>query len=280
MPSFSEASTSRYVEVGGLKLHYNDAGDGPVVIMLHGAGPGASGWSNFSRNIRPFVEKGFRVILLDLPGFNKSVPTVTAMPRFLLNAQAVKGLMDVLGIERAHLVGNSMGGGSSLAFALEFPERLHRMVLMGPAGLGPSLMQALPMEGIKLLFALYRQPNMENLQRMLRVFIYDQSLLSEDLIQQRYDNMMAIPEHLSNFLKCMELNHIASTDYSLRLSEIQAETLVTWGRDDRFVPLDWGLKLLWGMPNAQLHIFNRCGHWAQWERANEFNPLALDFLQD
>lgn len=279
MAEFTEASTSRFVKVNGLNLHYNDAGQGEAVVMLHGAGPGASGWSNFNRNIGAFVDAGYRVLLLDCPGFNKSESVASVSNRFLLNAQAVKGLIDELGIERIHLVGNSMGGASSLAFATEYPEALDKMVLMGPAGLGQSQFHALPMEGIKLLFQLYREPTLENLQRMIQVFVFDPTQIEDDLIRMRYENMMNHPEHLSNWVKAFDENpRSIMVDYSPRLAEIKAKTLVAWGRDDRFVPLDWGLKLLWGLPDARLHIFNRCGHWAQWEHAEEFNRLALDFL--
>ena len=67
-------------------------------------------------------------------------------------------------------------------------------------------------------------------------------------------------------------------DFSPRLAEIQAETLVIWGRNDRFVPMDTGLRLIAGIPNSELHIFNRCGHWAQWEHADKFNRMVVDFL--
>ncbi|TXG87109.1 MAG: alpha/beta fold hydrolase, partial [Zoogloea sp.] len=67
-------------------------------------------------------------------------------------------------------------------------------------------------------------------------------------------------------------------DFGPRLGEVTAPALVIWGRDDRFVPMDVGLRLIWGMPNAELHIFNRCGHWAQWEHADKFNRMVLDFL--
>ena len=279
MATLTEAATSKYVTVDGLKLHYNEAGEGEAVIMLHGAGPGASGWANFSRNIDAFVAGGYRVILLDCPGFNKSDPVDTLSNRFLFNARAVKGLMDKLRIDQAHLVGNSMGGGTSLAFALEYPERLGKMILMGPAGLGPSLFQALPMEGIKLLFQLYREPTLENLKRMIQVFVFDASQISDELMKGRYDSMMLNPLHLVNWVKVFEENpRSVAADYTPRLSEIKAKTLVTWGRDDRFVPLDWGLKVIWGMPDARLHVFSHCGHWAQWEHADEFNRLSLDFL--
>lgn len=279
MSELTESSTSRVVEADGHRLHYHDAGRGPVVIMLHGGGPGAGGWSNFNRNIGAFVEAGYRTILLDCPGFNKSSPIVSAEPRGLINARAVRALMEVLGIQKAHLIGNSMGGLSALTFALEFPDRLDRMILMGSAGLGQSLFQPTPQEGIKLLMKLYKQPTLENLQAMLQVFVYDTSVLTDELVQQRWQAMQRSQVHLANFVKSNEMNPRALfVDLTPRLGEIKARTLVVWGRDDRFVPLDNGLKAVWGIPDADLQIFGRCGHWAQWEHAGKFNRLALGFL--
>jgi 2-hydroxy-6-oxo-6-phenylhexa-2,4-dienoate hydrolase len=279
MTELTESGTSRTVELDGHHLHYHDAGRGPVVIMLHGGGPGAGGWSNFNRNIGPFVAAGYRVILLDCPGFNRSFPIVSADPRGLINARAVRGLMNVLGIPRAHLIGNSMGGLSALTFALEYPDRLDRMILMGSAGLGQSLFQPSPQEGIKLLMRLYRQPSLENLKAMLEVFVYDPSALTEELLQQRWQSIQRSQEHLQNFVRSNELNPRALfVDFTPRLGEIKAKTLVIWGRDDRFVPLDNGIKAVWGIPDADLQVFGRCGHWAQWEHADKFNRLAVDFL--
>ena len=282
MTALTEAGTSRYADVDCLRLHYNEAGPstGPAVILLHGGGPGAGGWSNFHRNIEAFAAAGFRTLLLDCPGFNKSGAIVSADPRGLINARAVNGLMDALGIERAHLIGNSMGGLSALTFALEYPQRLDRMILMGAAGLGQSLFQPSPQEGIKLLMKLYRQPTIDNLQAMLNVFVYDPSVLTPELIQSRLDGMQRNAEHLANFVKSNEMNPRALfVDLTPRLPEIKAKTLVIWGRDDRFVPLDNGIKAVWGIPDADLVVFGRCGHWAQWEHADKFNALAIDFLK-
>jgi len=177
MSQLTEAGTSRYVEAGGMKLHYNEAGSGEAVIMLHGGGPGAGGWSNFSKNFGPFAER-YRTVLLDCPGFNKSDTILSSEPRDLINARAVRDLMDALGIQKAHLIGNSMGGASSIRFALEFPDRIDRLILMGAAGGGQSLFQPLPLEGIKLLFKVYMHPTMDNLKQMMNVFIYDQKQLT------------------------------------------------------------------------------------------------------
>jgi 2-hydroxy-6-oxonona-2,4-dienedioate hydrolase len=279
----TEAATSKFVRIQdgdlNLQLHYNDAGQGAeTVVMLHGSGPGASGWANFARNVEPLVNAGYRVILLDCPGWSKSDPIVNTGSRSDLNARALKGLMDALGLEQAHLIGNSMGAHSTVAFALANPTRVGKLVLMGGGTGGPSQFVPMPTEGIKLIGALYRDPTIENLKRMMNVFVYDTSQLTDELFQARLNNMLARRDHLENFVKSVEANPKQFPDLGHRLGEIAAPTLIIWGRDDRFVPMDVGLRLIWGIPNAQMHIFNRCGHWAQWEHADAFNRMVLDFL--
>ncbi|WP_082797329.1 alpha/beta fold hydrolase [Neobacillus drentensis] len=281
----TEESTSKYVQLGELKLHYHEAGEGEAIIMLHGGGPGAGGWSNYSRNIGPLAEKRYRVILPDCPGFHKSGPIVTAEPRRLVHARAVVELMDALDIQKAHVVGNSLGGQSAIAFALEYPERLDKLILMGPGGfLGPSLFNPMPTEGTKLLFNVfqeYENPSFDKFNKLMKLFVYDSSELTEELVQSRFESMLSNDcEHLRNFIKSRELAPPDGlfTDITPRIKEIQAKSLVIWGRDDRFVSLDHALKLIWELPDARLHIFAQCGHWAQWEKADEFNRLLADFL--
>jgi 2-hydroxy-6-oxo-6-phenylhexa-2,4-dienoate hydrolase len=282
--TLTESSTSRFVTINepGLEnftVHYNDAGSGPTVAMLHGGGPGASGWSNYYRNLDALVNAGFRVLLLDSPGFNKSGEIVSEVPRNLLNARATKGVLDALGIAKAHLVGNSMGGASALSFALEFPDRMDRMVLMGPGAQGPSIIQPQPGEGIKRMFKLYAQPNYENFEAMLEVFVYNPGAITEELRQGRWNNIESNLNHLKNFVESSKLCPVTTWDVSARFPEIRHKTLVTWGRDDRFVPLDHGLRMINTLQDARLHILPKCGHWAQWEHAEEFNRLVIDFLK-
>ncbi|SDI15486.1 alpha/beta fold hydrolase [Pseudomonas panipatensis] len=279
----SEASSSRFARIRegelDLQLHYNDLGEGTeTVVMLHGSGPGASGWANFSRNIEPLLAAGYRVLLMDCPGWSKSDPIVCAGSRSDLNASALKGLLDVLGLERVHVLGNSMGGHSAVAFALANPPRVGKLVLMGGGTGGASPFVPMPTEGIKLLQELYREPSIDNLKTMMNVFVYDSADLTEALFQTRLDNMLSRREHLDNFVQSLALNPKQFPDFSPRLGEIKAQTLIVWGRNDRFVPLDTGLRLLAGIPNSALHVFNNCGHWAQWEHAEAFNRLVLDFL--
>ena len=281
--TLSEASTSQFVRIQDgeldLNIHYNDCGAGAeTVVMLHGSGPGASGWANFNRNIEPLVAAGYRVILMDCPGWSKSDSIVCTGSRSDLNARVLKGLVDALQLDRVHILGNSMGGHSAVAFALANPERIGKLVLMGGGTGGASLFTPMPTEGIKLLQGLYREPTIDNLKKMMNVFVFDSSDLTEELFQARLDNMLNRRDHLENFVKSLAANPKQFPDFSPRLAEIKAQTLVIWGSNDRFVPMDTGLRLLAGLPNAELHVFNRCGHWAQWEHADKFNRMVLDFL--
>ncbi|SDP36609.1 alpha/beta fold hydrolase [Ectopseudomonas guguanensis] len=286
MTAFTESATSRSVRIAEdgreLNIHYNDCDPGnarETVVMLHGSGPGASGWANFNRNIEPLVEAGYRVVLLDCPGWSKSDSIVSAESRSDLNARILKGLVDQLGLDRVHILGNSMGGHSAVAFALSHPQRVGKLVLMGGGTGGASAFVPMPTEGIKLLNGLYREPTIDNLKKMMDVFVFDPSDLTEELFQTRLDNMLSRREHLDNFVASLAANPKQFPDFGPRLGEIQAQTLVVWGRNDRFVPMDVGLRLIAGIPNAELHVFNNCGHWAQWEHADRFNRLVLDFLQ-
>lgn len=284
---YTEAASSRFVNVHDgeveYKVHYNDVGpaSGQVIVMLHGSGPGATGWANFHRNVAPFAAAGYRVLLIDMPGFGRSDAFLnTAGSRSDFNGRIVKLVLDQIDVERAHLIGNSMGGHSSMAFALACPERIGKLVLMGGGTGGPSQFVPMPTEGIKLLNHVYREPTLENVKRMMNVFVFDASTLTDDLLQLRVDNMLARRDHLDNWVKSLVANPKQFSDYGPRLGEVKAPALIIWGRDDRFVPFDIGLRLLWGMPNAEMHIFNRCGHWAQWEHADKFNRMVLAFLAE
>ncbi|MBN7768370.1 alpha/beta fold hydrolase [Marinobacter daepoensis] len=281
---WTETGTSKFVSIregdSDLNIHYNDTEVGTeVVVMLHGSGPGASGWANFNRNIQPLTDAGYRVILLDCPGWSKSDTVLNTGSRSHLNARVLKGLIDALGLEKVHIIGNSMGGHSTVAFTLDYPEHVDKIILMGGGTGGGSLFTPMPAEGIKRIGKLYREPTMDNLRDMMDIFVYDTSHLTEALFQTRLNNMLARRDHLDNFVKSLTANPRQFPDVGHRLSEITNETLIVWGRDDRFVPMDIGLRLLNGIPRSELHIFNRCGHWVQWEYADKFNRMVLDFLK-
>lgn len=282
--SHSFEATSRFVQLGDLRLHYNDAGQGDVLVMLHGGGPGATGWSNFKQNLPAFASR-FRVLLVDQPQFGRSDKPSTSEQFNAFAARALRDLMDELEIRQAHFLGNSLGGGTSLRFALDYPDRTNRLVLMGPGNACLPVLSPEPSEGVKILanFLAPPGPSREKLEAFVRIMVYDQSLVTEELIDERWEVARdpSVVRGLANFLGTVmgtneEQRHTA--EVWREIEHIRHRTLITWGRDDRVLPLDGALFALHRMQDARLHVFPRCGHWAQLERAREFERLAIDFL--
>src|SRR5512146_3073201 len=172
-----------------MHLHYEQAGPGTgtPVVLLHGGGPGASGMSNFGRNLPVFAER-FRTLVVDQPGFGKSDKPPVTENYFRFSAQALAGLLDELGIGRVHLVGNSLGGGTAVRFALSYPDRADRLVLMGPGGLSLNVFAPDPTEGVRRLaeFPAPPGPSREKMAEFLRTLVFDQRLITEELIDERF----------------------------------------------------------------------------------------------
>lgn len=286
MTALGFEATSRYADVGGLRLHYHEAGSehGTTVVLLHGGGPGASAWSNFRRTI-PVFAKTFRVLAVDQPGFGLSDKPTEHDQYFTHSARALRGLVDALGVDRAHLLGNSLGGGAAVRFALDHPDRAGRLVLMGPGGLSVNVFAPDPTEGVRALgrFGAKPGPTKEKLEAFLRTMVYDQSLITEELVEERFaaastpESLRAMAAMGASFSRpdSFEQGMLWREAYRLR-----QRVLLVWGREDRVNPLDGALLALKLIPRAQLHVFGRCGHWAQVEKFDEFNRLAIDFLTD
>ncbi|ATL65385.1 4,5:9,10-diseco-3-hydroxy-5,9,17-trioxoandrosta-1(10),2-diene-4-oate hydrolase [Nocardia terpenica] len=281
-PTFE--STSRYAQVRpDLTLHYHEAGvgNGPTIVLLHGGGPGASSWSNFARNIAVLAER-YHVLAVDQPGFGLSDKPTEHPQYFVHSSSALLDLLDTLQItERVHLLGNSLGGGTAVRFALDHPHRAGRLILMGPGGLSTNLFAPDPTEGVKALGRFNAEPTRENLEKFLRIMVFDQSLVTPELIEERFA-VAATPESLAA-MRAMGKS-FAGADFEQGMLwreafRLRQPVLLIWGREDRVNPLDGALVALKTIPRAQLHVFGGCGHWAQLEKFDEFNKLALDFLE-
>ncbi|MGI5472700.1 4,5:9,10-diseco-3-hydroxy-5,9,17-trioxoandrosta-1(10),2-diene-4-oate hydrolase [Streptomyces sp. CA-132043] len=280
-------STSRTAEAAGIALHYHEAGpadrpDAPVVIMLHGGGPGASGWSNFGANL-PVFARTFRTLLVDQPCFGRSAKPEPDRDYFSYSAGAVAALMDELGIERAHFIGNSLGGGTSVRMALNHPDKVGKLLLMGPGGISLNLFAPDPTEGIKRLFEFQSapEPTKEQLRAFLSVMAYDRSIVTDELVEERWASATDPETKLGNArMAAAFANPAWAQDWMLwrQAHRITQPVLLTWGREDRTNPLDGALVALKTIPDARLHVFPHCGHWAQTEQADEFNRLAVDFF--
>jgi pimeloyl-ACP methyl ester carboxylesterase len=268
---------SKFITVEGVRLHYQELGGGHPVVCIHGAGPGASAESNFKLNAAAFAEK-FRVILYDMPQYGKSAKIVLTEPRLKYNARLLHGFLAALGIDKVHVVGNSMGGQVGMKFGIDYPDRLSRIVIIGSGGV-TSIFAPSPVEGVKMIGRYYKGsgPSREKLRELLQTILYDASFLTEETFQERYQASID-PETVELFGK--RQGEIARENLGPDLPKLKAKLLAIWGMDDRFGALDVGLQITRTVPDGQMHIFTKCGHWAQVEHAAEFNRLVTDFLRN
>jgi 4,5:9,10-diseco-3-hydroxy-5,9,17-trioxoandrosta-1(10),2-diene-4-oate hydrolase len=276
----------RFADTAMMRLHYHEAGsaqgESPPVVLLHGGGPGASAWSNFGRNLPVFAAR-FRTLMLDQPGFGQSYATAVEGNYFTYAARALASLLDCLGIERVHLVGNSLGGGTAVRFALNYPDRAAKLVLMGPGGVSLNVLAPDPTEGVKRLaeFAAPPGPSKEKMAAFLRTLVFREKMITDELVAERYEQASK-PEALAAMAALgMSFYDPATAEDGMlwrELHRLRHEVLLIWGREDRVNPLDGALIALKQIRKAQLHVFGGCGHWAQLEKFDEFNRLAIGFL--
>lgn len=258
------------------------------LVLLHGGGPGATGVSNYARNIDVLAAAGYRVLVPDMPGYGRSSKAVDHTDPFGDLAVFVRGLLDVLEVETTHLVGNSYGGAAALRLALDRPDRVARLVLMGPGGIGTT--RALPTGGLTALLDYYggEGPSRAKLAAFVRDhLVFDPSDIPEDLLDLRYrasiDPAVVADPPLRRPSGRGALRTLWRMDFTrdrARLTRCQVPTLVVWGTHDKVNRPSGGPWLARTMPNCDLYLFARTGHWAQYERASRFNRLLLDWLED
>ncbi|MGO9430950.1 alpha/beta fold hydrolase, partial [Rhodoblastus sp.] len=263
------------------EIFVSEAGEGPVVLLLHGGGPGASGMSNYVRNIGALARR-FRVLVPDMPGYGRSTKGLDRKDPFGDLAKSMFGLLDAMGVKNCCVVGNSLGGACALRMALDRPDRIRRLVLMGPGGVDTT--RSLPTAGLKRLFNYYKGegPTIEKLATFIKGdLVYDASAITDDLIEERFKSsidpaVVASPPLLGP----KGIPNFRAIDFTRdpRLSKSETPTLVLWGVEDRVNRPSGGLSLLKRMRHCDLHLFSRTGHWVQWERAEEFNAVTAAFL--
>lgn len=276
-------ATSRTLD-GPDPLHYHVAGSGPGLLLLHGSGPGVSGWANFGRNV-PVFTRSHTVIIPDQPGFGASArPELGREPYGVTSARAVLRVLDAEGIDRVDIVGNSLGGYVAVQLTLDHPDRVRRLVLMGPGGISPPLLTPQPTEGIRLLVELCEDPTRERLVAWMRAMVGDPSFLTDELVEDRWQRITApggidfVRDYYRSALAGAAGGAVTTVPLWARLGEIAQPTLLTYGRDDRVTPLEGALHPLRNIPGAELHVFPNCGHWAMQEKQVEFERVVLEFV--
>ena len=274
--------TFRQISTDAGVLRYHEAGDGAPLLFLHGSGPGVTGWRNFRGVLGTFAEH-FRCLILEFPGFGVS-DDFGGHP--MITAQGAVGMfVDALGLESVHIIGNSMGGGVGINYAIRHPSKVRRLVTIG--GIGTNVFSPGPSEGIRLLQEFTENPSRERLVAWLNSMVYDQALVTDELIEERWA-LATEPSTLESARRMYGKAAFEQMMAAMRGSDapmpwavmhkVKAPTLLTWGRDDRVSPLDMALIPMRTIPNAELHVFPNCGHWAMIEAKDAFESTVLAFL--
>ena len=275
-------ATSKTITAGRFTLHYNESGadlPGTPVLFLHGSGPGVSGWSNFAGNFAAFAAKR-RTIILDMPGFGRSPALKWDAAYPVVAAESVDALLDALGIDQADIVGNSMGGNVACETALAYPNRVRKMALMGPGGLAENLFAPNPSEGSRRLFEFLQKPTREGMVAWVDTMVGNRKVVSDELIDTRLAAALepgAISQTMEIFGSIFNPEFRTAPLWA-RAEQIKQETLLIWGRDDRMLPYEGAHFAFRHLPNAELHVFSKCGHWAMIEQRTAFNRIVLEYF--
>jgi len=264
----------QFVDVAGVKTWVHDVGSGPVVLLLHGSGPGVSAAANWRLTIPALVDAGHRVIAPDQLGFGQTVPPADheySVDSWLEHAVA---LLDNLGVERVSVIGNSFGGAMALRLASRHADRVDKLVLMGSVGVPFPIT-----EGLDAVWGY--EPSVENMRALLDLFAYDTSRMTDGLARDRYDASVkdGADQRFAAMFPAPRQRWVDSMVMSIEeIRSINAPTLLFHGREDQVIPLSTSLNLFHLIPEAQLHVFGQCGHWTQIEYADDFNAMLARFL--
>ncbi len=280
-------SSAKQITIRGQVTNYHRQGEGTgatPILFIHGSGPGANGWSNWQLAL-PALSDRWDCIAPDLIGFGEShhpEPAPTGMRGWMrLWVDQMLGLLDALGVEQAHLVGNSMGGAVALHLLMEAPQRFDRVVLMGAIGAPCRLTPELDR-----LWGFYDDPSPALLAQAIRWFVYDDSFLRErldEIVRIRY--AAAMKEEVRRSFTAMfpsprqkHLDDLIVPDSTLR--RIEHPVLLVHGRDDLIVPVETSYYLVNRLQNVEMHIIGRCSHWTQIEHSRRFHELLTHFFSE
>ena len=268
----SGARRSTYRVAGGHDIIVHEVGDGPAVVFIHGSGPGASGISNFRGNAQAFADAGYRVLLPDLIGYGASSKPDGIDYTLALFTDTLKEALKAHGVERATLVGNSLGGGIAIQMALDDPGFVERLVLMAP-GCIEELPVYLAMPGIANMRSAFGSPDfsLADQRRLGESLVFDPVHITDALVAERYAVARVQPKDV--------IARMRTPNLQPRLGELKMPILVFWGSEERFMPLTGIDYFLKQCDDVRVMTFNKVGHWVQVERADEFNRHAIAFLR-
>jgi pimeloyl-ACP methyl ester carboxylesterase len=274
-----------WVDVNGLRVHCLTAGGtGSPLVLLHGGGIDSASFT-YRYIIGPLAEEQRRVFALDWPGYGQSDrPDLDYSMRFFIDF--LGQLMVTLGLERASLVGISMGGGAALGFALHSPQCVEKLVLVDSYGLGSQvpwgrlgyLMVRTPLLN-ELTYALLRRSR-TMVRWSLYGLVYDRRTVTEEVVEET-DRLLDDP-HMGRAWRSFQKSEVGwgglRTDFSDQLSALMMPTLLVHGAHDRTVPVAWAHRAQDCIPDCELRVFSECGHLPPREHSEEFARVVERFL--
>jgi len=256
----------------GYEMHYLEHGSGPAVVFVHGSGPGVNAYSNFFPNYRAIAAAGYRCVLPDMIGFGWSSKPDDIDYTLELFVPTLREFLDLLKIERCVLVGNSLGGAISMKLAIDHPERVEKLIVMGPGGI-EARETYFKMPGIQKMVSQFVGSGFDRpgLRRLLQLLAYDPNTITDELLEQRFNILQTQPKAV--------LARMSITDLTPELGKLRGPLLGFWGVEDQFCPASGYEKILRAVPDSRFIMYSRCGHWAMIERAEDFNRNAIEFLK-
>lgn len=245
------------------------------MVFLHGSGSGACGHSNFKGNYPELVKAGYRVILPDLIGYGYSDKPADVEYPLDFFVECVKQTLDVIGVHKYTLVGNSLGGAIAIKFALNYPQNVEKLVLMAPGGV-ENQADYFHMPGMALMKEVFMSPEPVTPARMkdffIKAFVVNPACVDDELVNERHALMQTQNPQVVKTMKV--------PDMTARLGEIQCPCLGFWGMNEKMMPETGILKLAKGIPNLRMILVPQCGHWVMIEHHDLFNRMTLDFLRN
>jgi pimeloyl-ACP methyl ester carboxylesterase len=258
----------------GIRTNYLEAGSGDeTVLLIHGSGPGVTSYANW-RLVIPSLAENFHVIAPDMVGFGFSERPEGVDYGLDTWADQVVGLMDTLGIQKAHLIGNSFGGGIALRVATKHPDRVGKLVLMGSMGV-PFDIPA----GLERVWGY--EPSVENMREVLHTFVYNRERIDDELARSRYEGSIqpGFQEAFSAMFPAPRQRWVeAMTIPDEELKKLPHRALIVHGREDQVIPVSNSYYLEGILQDADLAVWSKCGHWSMIERNVDFNRQVRDFF--
>jgi len=262
----------------GMNLHYlefnSNVDQVGTVIFIHGSGPGASGWSNFKKNVNALSETGYRVIVIDIPGYGQTSKPTDAIYNLDFFTHYLDEFLVQKNITQAILIGNSLGGAIAIGYALDHPDKVSHLILMATGGVEEREIY-FATEGIQ---AMVKYPmgspefTKEVLGELLKLLVFDPKHVTQELIDERWQILQT---QNAQVLASMQIPNL--TD---RLQELSIPILGFWGYEDKFCPISGAHTIISHCNDARMNMLSQCGHWVMIEHSEYFNNQCIQFLRD